>query len=64
MKFAPESLYRNAPKSIVVLFDMRIPGGAERLHRQRASWGAYGDIEALDQDHYALVIRPGGVHGE
>jgi hypothetical protein len=64
MKFAPESLYRNTPESIVVLFDVRIRGGAERLHRERASWGAYGAIEALDQDHYALVIRPGGVHGE
>jgi len=64
MKFAPGSLYPSAPESIVVVFDARVPGGAERLHRERASWGAYGDIEALDEDHFVLVVRPGGAHGE
>jgi len=64
LKFAPESLYGDAPEYIVVLLDARIPGSAERLHREQASWGAHGYIEALDENHYVLVVRPGGAHGE
>jgi len=60
MEFALESLYRNTPECILVLFDVRIPGVGERLHRERATWTERGDIEALDQDHFVLIIRPGG----
>jgi hypothetical protein len=58
--FAPETLFPNAPEYIVVLFDVRIPGVVVRLHRERAAWQEYADIEALDQDHFVLIIRPGG----
>jgi len=61
---APEILYPNAPEYIVVLFDVRIPGVAERLHSERAAHREFGDIEALDRDHYGLVVRPGGAHGD
>ena len=56
------ALKRNISKSTkytLVVFDIRIPGVAERLHRERAAWQRQGDIEALDQDHYVLIIRPG-----
>ncbi len=43
----------------MVLFDLRIPGVAERLHRERAAWQERGDIEALDQNHFVLIVRPG-----
>ena len=33
MNFAPDSLYRSAPESIVIVFDARVPGGAEPLQR-------------------------------
>jgi hypothetical protein len=61
--FAPETVYPNAPEYIVVLFDVPIPGFAERLHSERAAHRELGDIEALDRDHYVLLVRPGGVHG-
>jgi hypothetical protein len=64
MSLAPEELYPNAPDYIVVLFDVRIPGVAERLHSVRAACRECGDIEALDHNHYVLLIRPGGTHGE
>jgi len=56
---APETLYPNAPEYIVVLFDVRIPGVAERLHSERAAHRECGDIEAGDEHHFALLIRPG-----
>lgn len=48
----------------MVLFDVRIPGVAERLHSERAAYRERGEIEALDDNHYILLIRPGGAHGE
>ena len=60
---APETVYPNAPEYIVVLFDVRIPGVAERLHSERAAHREFGDIEALDRDHYVLLVRPDSVHG-
>jgi hypothetical protein len=47
----------------LVIFDVRIPGVAASLHRDRAAWGERSDIEALDEDHYVLLVRPGGAHG-
>lgn len=58
--FAPETLYPNAPEPLLVLFDVRIPGVVVRLRGERAAWQEYADIEALDQDHFVLIIRPGG----
>jgi hypothetical protein len=62
--FAPETLYPNAPEYLAVLFDVPIPGFAERLHSERAAHRELGDREALDRDHYVLVVRPGGTHGD
>jgi hypothetical protein len=42
-----------------VLFDVRIPGAAKRLHRERAAWQGESDIEAVDHDHFLLIIRLG-----
>jgi hypothetical protein len=58
---------------MVVLFDLRLPGTAERLHCERAAWQEQSDIESLDKDHFVLIVRTGGavvgteergVHGE
>ena len=57
---APRGLYPDEPEYCLTIFDVRIPGTAERLHREREGWGDDADIEALDQDHYALVVKPGG----
>jgi hypothetical protein len=43
----------------LVLFDLRDLKACKFLHKQRAVWQERGDIEALDEDHFALIIRPG-----
>jgi hypothetical protein len=55
-----EESYPTEQQSTWVLFDLRIPSTAARLHRERAAWAENGDIEALDQDHYILIVRTGG----
>jgi hypothetical protein len=58
----PRSVYpHNREAYELVIFDVRIPDVAERLHRERAAWQEHGDIEALDEGHFVLVVRPGGV---
>ncbi len=57
----PRSVYPNREAYELVIFDVRIPDVAERLHRERAAWQEHGDIEALDEDHFVLVVRPGWV---
>jgi hypothetical protein len=52
--------YPTREAEVAVLFDLRIPGVAERLHRERAVWQEDAEIEALDQDHFVLMVRPGG----
>ena len=59
MTAPPQRLYPNRPEGLVVLFDLREPGGPSELHRQRAAWAEYSDIQALDEHHFALLIRPG-----
>jgi hypothetical protein len=56
---APEPLYPSHPECLVVLFDLRHPNGPAELHRQRAALAEHTDIEALSEDVFALIIRPG-----
>jgi hypothetical protein len=30
------------------------------MHSERAAWQERSDIEALDEDHFVLILRPGG----
>jgi hypothetical protein len=58
---APLSKFYPDPQTeLWTLFDLRIPGTADRLHRERAAWQEWGDLEALDEDHFVLIVRPGG----
>ena len=59
--FAPKKVYLNEPECLLVIFDLRIPGGASELERQRAAWPYYSDVEVLDEGHRALIVRPGWV---
>ena len=61
---APQTLYLDNPEDLIVTFDLRRPGSAAALHRQRARWTQYSDLEALDGDQFALVVRPGWVSEE
>ena len=54
-----QQAYPRSKSSILIMFDVRIPRIANRLHRLRAIFQEYSDIEAVDQDHYLLIIRPG-----
>jgi hypothetical protein len=56
-----QELYPERKSYEVSIYDIRIPGIAERLHCERAAWQEQSDIEALDESHFALVVRPGGV---
>ena len=61
MSSAPKTLYPDSSEYMVVLFDLRLPGTADRLHRERAAWQKRSDIEAVDENHFVLIVRPGGV---
>lgn len=57
--FAPKcEFYSRSETDVRILFDLRIAGSAERLHRERSVWQERSDIEALDEDHFVLIIRP------
>ena len=58
---APPLLYLNNREFLLVVFDLSIPSGAVALARQRAAWSDRCDVEILDEDHRALIIRPGWV---
>jgi hypothetical protein len=60
MRSAPKALYPSSSQCIVVLFDLRLPGTTDRLAREREAWQAQSDTEALDENHFALLVRPGG----
>ena len=60
--YAPqEQSYPNGRQSMWILFDLRVPRVAERLHRERAAWQEQSEIETLDKDHFVLIIHAGGV---
>jgi hypothetical protein len=59
MTAPPQRLYLNHLECLVVVFDLREPGGPSELHKLRAAWAEYADIKALDEHHFALLIRPG-----
>ena len=60
--YAPQGQsYPNERQSMWILFDLRIPRVAERLHRERAAWQEQSEIEVLDKNHFVLVVYAGGV---
>jgi hypothetical protein len=44
---------------LTLLFDTRNPEEVESLHHWRAAFGPVTEIEALNEDVFALHIRPG-----
>ena len=61
--FAPKRSVSESATYTLVIFDIRIPGVAQRLHRERTAWQRHSDIEALNQNHYVLINRPGEAWG-
>jgi len=48
------------PRCLIILFDLRRPGAKKRLRRAPKGWLGFADVERLDDEHAALVLRPGG----
>jgi hypothetical protein len=59
MASAPPQFYPRTPECIIILFDLRVSEAVEKLHHLRAVWQQDSDIEALDEDHFALMLWPG-----
>ena len=55
----PTRLYPNSEPYDLVLFDLRDLEACNSLHKRRAAWQNRSDIEALDEDHFVLLVRPG-----
>ena len=51
--------YYEGAERILVMFDVRIPGVAGRMHREWAAWREHAKVEALGRDHFVLIVRPG-----
>ena len=60
----PRQVYPNNAKAIWMVYDLRYPEACQLLHEQRAAWQEHSDIEALDEDHFVLVIQLGAVVGK
>jgi hypothetical protein len=56
MKEIHESPWDTAASELV-LFDVRIPGIADQLHKVRAIYQEKSDLEALDENHFVLLIQ-------
>jgi hypothetical protein len=55
----PYEVYPNSAAYILVISDLRVPGTAARLLRELEAWRGHADVEGVDDDHFALIIRPG-----
>jgi len=55
-----QALYPDRRSYELVIYDIRIPGAAERLHRERAVWQEQSEMEAIDKNHFVLIVYAGG----
>jgi len=54
----PPKVYPNKETYSLTIYDLRTPESAGALHRERAIWQERSEIEALDPDHFVLIISP------
>jgi hypothetical protein len=57
---APEPLYPTGRTAIWILFDLRDKRAVQSLHSQREALAEFGDLEAIDENHFVLIVLPGG----
>jgi hypothetical protein len=56
---APDcEFYPKDETEVRMLFDLRIAGSVDLIHRERTVWQEQSDIRALNMEHVILVIRP------
>jgi hypothetical protein len=58
MRLTPPEVYPNKGTYSLTICDLRFPQGTKCLHRERAIWQERSELEALDEDHFILVVRP------
>jgi hypothetical protein len=46
-------------KYLIVLFDLSQAEAVDRLYREWAAWREFSDSEALSENCFALILRPG-----
>ena len=61
MEIAPSGFYPDDEPYTLRIFDLTCPAGADLPHSERGHWQGQSDIEALDQDHFVLIVRSGVV---
>lgn len=61
MRSGPEPFYTTHPECLLSVFDLREPGAAEMLGRERALWPEHTEVEVLDEVHAAVIRQPGWV---
>jgi hypothetical protein len=54
----PPEVYPNKRIYSLTIYDLQFPLSTEHLHRERALWQERSELEALDEDHFILVVRP------
>ena len=54
----PPKVYPNKGTYSLTIYDLRAPESAGSLHRERTIWQERSEIEALDPDHFVLIISP------
>ncbi len=57
---APEGLYPTSRTDIWVHFALRDRSAVKSLHLQRGALQEFGDLAFIDEDHFLLIVRPGG----
>ena len=55
----PRRAYRKGVEFTLIVFDLRIPGAADRFYRERWAWAEASNVEMLDEDHPVLIVQPG-----
>jgi hypothetical protein len=56
-----DELYPNHgdwPRYLITVFDVRDDGALACYWSERAAWQEFADVEALDEHHYVLIVRP------
>jgi hypothetical protein len=54
----PPEVYPNKGTYSLTIYDLRFPQSAKYLNRERAFWQDRSELEALDEDHFILVVQP------
>jgi hypothetical protein len=55
----PREVYPNSEDSLLIIYDMRWPGGAQRFVHDIAGRQGPLKMEPVDRHHWALTLHPG-----